>query len=287
MSNNLQLTQQTTAPARTGGAMIDTQIAREAQEVQAMMIVAKKFPRNEKEALDRILNACQREGLAGAAVYQYGRGGADVTGPSIRLAEAIAQNWGNLQFGIRELEQRDGESTVEAFCWDMESNVRQVKTFQVAHTRYSKSKGNTRLTDPRDIYEMTANQGARRLRACILGVIPGDVVEAAVKACEQTLNVTAKVTPETIKKTIEAFGKYGVSKAQIEARIQRRIETMTPAQLVNLRKIYNSLDNGASEAKDWFDAVAGGDGKVGKGQSPLAAVEVPKTPAELDSLPFD
>ena len=82
-------------------------------------------------------------------MYSYSRGGTEVTGPSIRAAETLAQCWGNIQFGVRELEQRGAESTVEAFAWDIETNTRQVKVFQVPHLRYTK-KGSYRLEDPRD-----------------------------------------------------------------------------------------------------------------------------------------
>ncbi|MEI6746448.1 MAG: hypothetical protein WCL34_10830 [Methylococcaceae bacterium] len=80
------------------------------------MMIASMNPRNQRGAMDRILNACTRQSLAESAVYQFARGGANVSGASIRLAEAIAQQWGNIQFGIRELEQRTGESTVQAFA---------------------------------------------------------------------------------------------------------------------------------------------------------------------------
>jgi hypothetical protein len=136
----------------------------------------------------------------------------------------------------------------------METNVKQEKTFQVKHERYTK-KGKYALEDPRDIYEMTANQGARRLRACILGIIPGDVIDAAVSQCEQTLKAKADTSPEALKKLVEAFGHYKVTKEQIEKRIQRRLDTITPAQLVALRKIYNSLKDGMSGPMDWFDAT--------------------------------
>ena len=132
-------------------------ISRQAQEVQAAMVVAKRFPRDEIEANNRILNACKRKSLAERAIYEYPRGGENVTGPSIRLAEVMAQNWGNLDFGITELEQKNGESTVMAYCWDLETNTRQTKIFTVPHIRYTK-KGSVALTDPRDIYEMVANQ---------------------------------------------------------------------------------------------------------------------------------
>ncbi|WP_331490569.1 hypothetical protein, partial [Metaclostridioides mangenotii] len=65
---------------------------RQAQEVQAAMIIAKKFPRDEVEAFNRILKSCQRKSLAEQSMYEYPRGGQKVTGPSIRLAEALAQN---------------------------------------------------------------------------------------------------------------------------------------------------------------------------------------------------
>ena len=236
----------------TQTALGDSEQSRAIAETQAAMVIAKRFPRNAIKAMDAILNACTRPTLAESALYTYSRGGTDITGPSIRLAEAMAQAWGNMQFGIRELEQRNGESTVEAFAWDMETNTRQVKTFQVRHERHTK-KGVNKLSDPRDIYELTANQGARRLRACILGVIPGDVTESAVKQCETTMKAKAEVTTDSLAKLIEAFAAYGVTKEHIEKRIQRRLNSMVPAQLVSLRKIYNSLKDGMSTPQDWFD----------------------------------
>lgn len=201
--------------------------------------------------------ACQRPGLAESALYSYARGGTAITGPSIRLAEAIAQQWGNLQFGIRELEQRAGESTVEAYAWDIETNTRQSKVFQVRHKRFTKQqKDGYDLKDPRDIYELVANQGARRLRSCILGVIPGDIVEAAVNQCEQTLKAKADISPDAINKMVVAFEAFHVSKPQLEARIQRKIESITAAQVIALRKIYNSMKDGMSKAEDWFEAIA-------------------------------
>jgi len=224
-------------------------------EVQAAMLVAQRFPRDVLEARDRIIRACQRPGLAESAMYSYARGGTDITGPSIRLAEAIAQEWGNLDCGFRVIEQRPGESTVETFAWDLERNVRQTRSFQVPHKRYTK-KGTYALEDPRDIYEMEANQGARRLRACILGIIPGDIVEDAVKQCEDTLKAKADTSPEGLKLMLAAFEKYGVTREQIEGRIQRKLDAITPAQMVGLIKVKNSLKDGMSGAADWFEVTA-------------------------------
>lgn len=248
-----------TAPAtKTQTGMIAVAQQREIAEVQSKMILARANPRDEKAAVDRILQACTRQALAESALYNYARGGTEISGPSIRLAEVLAQNWGNIDFGIRELEQRDGESTVEAYAWDLQTNVCQRKIFQVPHIRYSKSKGNVLLADPRDIYERVANDGARRLRACILGVIPGDVQEVAVKQCETTLKTKAEVTPERLKSLVEKFSEYKVTKEMIERRIQRHLEAMTPALLVQLGKIYNSLKDGMSTIDEWFGGESAG-----------------------------
>lgn len=244
----------TTHQAAAGSAPARTDQQRAIAEVQAAMAIARMNPRDPIAAMDRILNACSRPTLADAAVYTYSRGGTDISGPSIRLAETLAQNWGNVQFGIRELEQRNGESTVQAYAWDVETNTRREVTFQVPHVRHTK-RGQTRLEDPRDIYELVANQGARRLRACILAVIPGDVTEAAVSQCEVTMKAKADTSPDAMKKMLEAFASYGVTQHQIEARIQRRLDAIQPAQVVALKKIYASLRDGMSRAGDWFDAV--------------------------------
>jgi len=242
------------AQSRQGGsAVAQSDQQRAIAEVQAAMMIARMNPRDQIGAMDRILNACTRPTLADAAVYTYTKGGSDVSGPSIRLAEAMAQSWGNMQFGIRELDQSNGESTVQAYAWDVETNTRREITFQVPHIRHTR-KGAYKLEDPREIYELVANQGSRRLRACILAVIPGDVTEAAVAQCETTMRTKADTTPEAMQKMVSAFETFGVTKEQIEKRIQRRLDAIQPAQVVSLKKIYASLRDGMSVSADWFES---------------------------------
>ena len=242
---------------------------REVAEVQGAMLMAKQFPRDPIAARDRILMTCARSELAEVALYSYARGGTDITGPSIRMAEALAQNWGNIQFGIRELEQRSNESTVEAFAIDLETNTRHVKVFQVPHVRYTRSGGRVSLHDPRDVYETTASQGARRLRACILGIIPSDLVDAAVHQVELTLKTKAEITPERIASLLDKFAKYDVTKEMIEKRIQRHIDALSPALMVQLGKIYNSLKDGMSKPDEWFEVEA----PTAEEEVPVAGVE--------------
>lgn len=251
-SNNIFAVEKSNrSPAEHESATIASTTTREMSEVQASMAIAKRFPRDNIEAMDRILRACRRPTLADAAIYAYPRGDTLVTGPSIRLAEALSQNWGNLQSGIRELSQGDGESVVEAYAWDIETNTRASKTFQVKHERHTK-RGKYKLTDPRDIYELVANQGARRLRACILSVIPGDVVEAAVKECEQTTRNAMGAPQETLQKLVKAFADLGVAKSQIEKRLGHRLESTVSAEVLNFQRIYTSIKDGMAATADYF-----------------------------------
>lgn len=241
-----------------GGVLAHSSASREMEEVKGAIFLAKQFPRNYIEAERRILDACKRPSLAASAMYSYPRGGTKVTGPSIRLAEVLAQNWGNLSYGIKELEQREGESVAMAYCWDLETNVRQEKVFTVKHAIATKN-GLKKLTDPRDIYERVASDGARRLRACILGVIPGDVVEMAVKQCEETLRGNAdKPLKERVSDAIKLFKeKYKVTQEMIEAKFGYNVSAFTEIDLIELGKIFNSLKDGMSKVEDWFDKDLG------------------------------
>jgi hypothetical protein len=235
-------------------ALANTDQQRAVAEVQAAMMIARSNPRDEIAALDRILNACTRLGLAEAAVYQYGRGGSNIEGPSIRLAEVLAQQWGNIQYGVRELDRRQGESEVQAYAWDVQTNVRREMTFTVAHKRDTK-RGSYKIEDSRDLYELVANMGARRVRACILGIIPGDITEAAVAQCEVTMKAKADTSPDAIKKMVEAFAALGITREHLEKRLQRHLDAITPAQVVGLKKVYASLRDGMSVPGDWFDVA--------------------------------
>lgn len=247
---------QEASESRATNAVQRQEQERAVSETKAAIMLAKQFPRDQAEATNKILLACCRPTLAEKAVYSYPKGGQQVTGASIRLAEAIAQAWGNLQFGIRELDQRDGVSTVEAFAWDVETNTRQTKVFQVSHSRKSGSQIKP-ITDPREIYEMVANQGARRMRNCILGLIPGDVIEAALDQADKTLTTKVEITPERIAKMVDTFEAMGVSKEALRKKIGRNVDhTIPPAVFANLGKIANSIRDGYSTASENFDLVS-------------------------------
>lgn len=246
--NNNQMQQQ------GGGVIGQATASREMEEVKGQILMARQFPRNIFAAEQRIIDNCKRPTLAAAAMYQYPRAGAKVSGPSIRLAEVLAQNWGNMAFGVKELEQRDGESIAMAYAWDLETNVRQERVFTVKHVRDTKN-GPTKLTGQRDIYEAVQSSGSRRVRACILGIIPGDIVDNAIEQCERTLQgATDLPIKDRIASMLNYFKEtYEVTQEMIEKKFGYNADSFTEIDLVNVKAIINSLKDGMSKKEDWFD----------------------------------
>lgn len=232
--------------------LVQAQASKAVQEIQAALTIAAARPRNNAAAFQRIMEACDRPFLAESAIYTYPKGKTTVTGASIRLAEVLAQNWGNLSVGIREISQSDGVSEVEAFAWDLETNFQETKIFHVSHIRHTKQ-GSYKVTDPREIYEMVANNGARRLRACILSVIPGDIVDAALERCEKTMSSGKEPIGDRIRKLISAFNDVGVKVEHIEKRLGHNMDATVEAEMVTLRGIYKSLKDGMAKREDFFD----------------------------------
>lgn len=249
---NLGFNAPANADMASNNSMVEVAGTRAEHEVQAAFVIAKKFPRNQMESYSAIIEACKRPFLAEQAMYAYPRGGTVVTGPSIRLAEAMSQSWGNLDCGIREISQSNGVSVAEAYAIDLQTNTRITKVFHVKHERHTK-KGVTKLTDPRDIYELVANQGARRLRACILGIIPGDVTEAAVERVKKTLASSDVPISEQIKKMVLAFDEFGVKVEHLEKRLGHNLDATIGAEIVTLKGIYKSIKDGMATREDFFD----------------------------------
>lgn len=240
--------------------MLDQASAKAEAEVQAAFVIAKKFPRDMNKSFENILHSCERKSLAEQAIYSYKRGTSIVEGASIRLAEACALAWGNIDCGVKVLNQSTNLSVCEAYAIDLETNTRVAKIFNVRHARETK-RGTQILTDARDVYEIVANMSARRLRACILAVIPGDVIEAAVEKVKKTLltDIQGKKIPinQQIQKITEALAKYGITKEHIEKRLGHNLDASLPQELVQLSTIYRSIRDGVGDKSDFFDIESG------------------------------
>lgn len=239
---------------RNQGQISQYQESKELSEIKGKMFLARQFPRDPEYSLQAALRECQRKELAEQAMYEFTRGDSKVRGPSIRLVEVLARHWSNITCGVDEIDSKDGETTIKAYAWDLETNVSDSKTFSVKHVRTTK-KGSYKLTDERDIYETVANKGARRKRACLLAVLPGWYVDACVDACEKTLAQTlteGRTLEEVIAELVTAFSEFGIAPSQIEEKMGKEIGKFSKQDGVKLKHLYSAIKDGFVKPNDAF-----------------------------------
>jgi hypothetical protein len=232
-------------PARVGQATAVEQ-SRAIAEVQASVLVAMQYPRDVQAAGRTMRDSCSNPRLAAAAFFAFPRGGERVAGPSVHLARELARTWGNLSHGVAEMVRDDehGQSEMQAYAWDLETNTRVATTFIVPHKRDTK-KGVKDLTDMRDIYENNANNGARRVRECIFAVLPRWFTDEAQELCAKTNEGGGGVPlPQRIAKAIEAYGALGISEEQLADRLGRATSRWTGQDLAQLVTLHGSLQRG-------------------------------------------
>lgn len=261
----------------------NSSIAAESQkamiEVMTQFEMAKRFPRDMELCADKILRECSRPTLAEISTYSYSRGGTPIEGPTIRLMEAIARAWGNIRFGWKVLDTNAHRSLIRAFAIDIETNIDRSTEFSVKHWRDTKS-GGYALKDERDIFELCSNQAMRRVRGCLEGLIPRDVIDMALEKCEATNIATVDMSPAAIEKLKNDFAVFSVNEAMIKAKFQGG--GMTKERIVQLRKILASMIDGIGKPEDFFD-LSLADKKTESNTQPDLKKEVDKKKADEEA----
>lgn len=232
---------------------VAVEASRAISEAQGKLMLAKQFPRNYTTCYANAIQACQRKGFAEKAFFSYPRAGQTVTGVTIRFAEELCRCYTNVDYGIKELSHEDGKSEMQAYCWDLETNTISSQNFTVEHILETKN-GNRKLTSQRDIYERTANDGARRLRSRILAILPPDLVEDCILECKKTLAGQNDIPLiDKIKNMVTGFAKIGVTKEMLEKRLGHTLESVNTDELTEYIGIYNGLKQKETTISDWFE----------------------------------
>jgi hypothetical protein len=225
--------------------------ARAVAEVQAAVIVAQQNPRDMDRALADMRDACGRMALAERAFYRVPNRG---EGPSVHLARELIRIWGNADYGVRELRRDDaeGESEIQAFAWDQQTNVRSTRSFINPHARMA-SKARQRLVDLTDIYLSNQNVGARAVRECIMSTLPTWFVEEAVALCRQTLeHGEGEPLHDRVRKATLKYEEIGVVLGQLEEKLGRKADKWTAQDVAQLGVIFQSIGRGETTKDEEF-----------------------------------
>lgn len=239
-------------------------IAREQAEIQARILAAKRFPRNELDAGTKLKNTMKRPAMAEKSFWSFKRGKDDqgrdifIEGPSAHTAREAGRCWGNIVSGFRVVSMDETYAHLRAFATDLETNT--TKEFEEKFKKlvYRKNKGWI-SPDERQLRELVNKHGAIIERNAILQIIPKDIVDDALVVAKRTLKEKAtgdlkENKQELLKKLVGAFAEYGVTAKHLEDYLDHDLAQITPDELVTLRGIYSSIEAGNSKAFEYFGA---------------------------------
>lgn len=226
--------------------------ARAIAEVQAAVVVAQQVPRDVARAEGEMAEACGRTALAKRAFYRVTNRG---SGPSVHLARELARIWGNFQYGVHELRRDDaaGISEIQAFAWDVQTNVRSTRTFQVPHQRMKEGRRQA-LVDLTDVYLNNQNIGARAVRECIFTALPTWFVEEAEARCRAALeHGDGKPLKDRIADAVALFADtHGVKQTQLEDKLGRKRGQWDAGDVASLVVLFQSLQRGEVTVDEEF-----------------------------------
>lgn len=233
--------------------------SRAVAQVQAAVVIARNFPRDEQRAIRLMQEACARPSLANKAFYEYRRGSERVNGSTIKLAQELARIWGNIDFGMTELsvDPVNARSEMLAYAWDLEANTRFGQIVIVHHLRDKRVNGEKvaeRVQDQRDVYEMNTSNSARRLREAIRRVVPDWFFDEAETICRRTLENPGDglTLAQRISRVTTAFEGKGIDVARLEARVGKPTRDWTPFDVAQLKITWESLGRGETTPDEAF-----------------------------------
>ncbi len=218
------------------------------------------FPRGgRKGGLRTIVNAITdlatlSEAAAEECVYALPRGGKPIKGPSVRLAEIVAGQYGNCRIGARVVHVDKFEKYVEAegVFHDLESNT---ATTARVRRRIADKHGRL-LTD--DMILVTGNAAASiAKRNAILGGVPKAMWSPAYDAAHAVIAGDIKTLAVKRDEAIKAFALWGVKPEQIFAALEiGGLDDVGLDEIATLRAMFKAVKDGEQKAEDFFPAVA-------------------------------
>lgn len=268
MSSNLQELQSAAGvPAiPQQGAMMVGSSAMQAQAtalIHTLFEKAVRQPRDVNARLKAIRDYGKILEVAEDSQYSFRRGRTVVADANIRIAEIVAANWQNMHYGISELARTNGMSYCEAFALDIENGSYYSMKYVVPHRRDknddSGEAANVDLKSDRDIYEMIANMGSRRLREAIFRVVPQFVKQAIMNECANTKARIAQQTPlkERVAKMTAGWESIGVTRAMLALWLKCPVDEMLEQQYQELLGIWRTIKNHEGRIDDFFERPSG------------------------------
>jgi hypothetical protein len=239
--------------------------------VSARFEIAIRQPRDIDAVRERLLRECARPSFAQVAIYlkPIGKG---VQGPSIRFAEAAIQAMGNLAIDTPAIYDDHEKRILRVSVADVETNVVHTKdvTIMKRVERSQLGEGQvpirTRVNSKgRPVYLVEATDDeilnqenalvSKALRTTGLRLVPGWLIDECMTAVRATRSRGDAADPDAAKrKLLDAFRAVGVTAEDVKGWLGHPAETLSPAELEELRGIYTALKDGDTTWREVMDA---------------------------------
>lgn len=212
-------------------------------EIDIQISTAKKYPRD----LAVFQNRCKAMIATSAEVaagcnYLLTRANKSIKGPSIRMAEIIQNNWGNMRTAAKVLDEGKEFIVVQGACHDLESNV----AVQVEVKRRITNKEGKRYGADM-VQTTTAAAISIAMRNAIFKVIPNVYTKQFAAYAEKVATGSDKSFPELVKEWFQVFIDAGVSEDRILQKLNLEKKTqVSKAHLAILQGIYTAIDENMS-----------------------------------------
>lgn len=220
-------------------------------EVDQQVATAKAMPRSISRAVQNIITlATLDDESAAECIYALPRAGKAIKGPSVRMAEIVASQWGNCRIGTRVVHVDRIEKYVEAegVFHDLETNM--AVTARVRR-RISDKKGKL-LTE--DMIVVTGNAACSiAKRNAILGGVPKAVWRKAYATVEQVIAGDVKTLSERREKAVKAFAAFGVAPEQLLTALGvAGMDDVNLEHMTTLMGMHAALKSGEATVEEMF-----------------------------------
>lgn len=223
-------------------------------ELDIQITTAKAYKRSVKKFYDDALSmATINEEVAGGCFYAIPRDGKTIEGPSIRMAEIVANAWSNLHAATR-IKDDDGKFiTAEAVVWDLERNVR--LGFEVR--RRVTDRNGRRFKD--DMVLMTMNAAmAIAFRNAVFKVVPSAFTRPIFNACRRVAVGDAQTLSARRDEALKYCSKHGVIPERVFAALGVTSELdIDLDRLATLRGLITAIGDGDTTIDDAFPDPTG------------------------------
>lgn len=190
-------------------------------ETDMQIATAKRYPRSIAKVRERALSLAtlDEETAAGCFYVLPARSGGDgkaIEGPSVRLAEIVANSWTNLRAQTAIVDDDGTYVTAQGRCWDLETNV----AISVDVRRRVTKKDGTRFSA--DMIMTTCNAACSiALRNVVFKIVPMALVRPIYLEARRVAIGDASTLVERRAKAIAHFAKMAVSVEQLCAAVNR------------------------------------------------------------------